>query len=160
MSNAEIISDLANARGAFLRESLGIMVRNHGPEDIFPALANVLDDYVGHLRAPHRRLLRARATTGSWPSTSTATTSSSKTTIRRRSEAHGPTLSEQLEAQTLRLIAHLDEMDKRAAERTKGRARNARPDHRHARRRGDQEGRMSMNLDELLQSGVDHARTS
>lgn len=30
-----------------------------------------------------------------------------------------PTLSEQLEAQTARLIAHLDEMDKRAAERTK-----------------------------------------
>jgi hypothetical protein len=30
-----------------------------------------------------------------------------------------PTLSEQLEAQTLRLIAHLDEMDKRAAARTK-----------------------------------------
>lgn len=46
MSNAEIISDLANARGAFLRESLGIMVRNHGPEDIFPALSNVLDAYV------------------------------------------------------------------------------------------------------------------
>jgi hypothetical protein len=45
MSNAEIISDLANARGAFLRESLGIMVRNHGPEDLFPALSNVLDAY-------------------------------------------------------------------------------------------------------------------
>ena len=45
MSNAEIISDLNNARGAFLRESLGIMVRNHGPEDLFPALAIVLDAY-------------------------------------------------------------------------------------------------------------------
>ena len=43
--NALTISDLANARGAFLRESLGIMVRNHGPEDIFPALSAVLDDY-------------------------------------------------------------------------------------------------------------------
>ena len=43
--NASTISDLANARGAFLRESLGIMVRNHGPEDLFPALSNVLDAY-------------------------------------------------------------------------------------------------------------------
>ena len=83
--NASTISDLANARGAFLRESLGIMVRNHSPEDIFPALSHVLTTTWSRTRvAP--ATIRARATTSLWPITSTATPSSSKTTIQRWSE--------------------------------------------------------------------------
>ena len=34
-----------NPRDAFLRESLAILVRNHGPQDIVQMLAEVLDDY-------------------------------------------------------------------------------------------------------------------
>ena len=46
MSNASTIKVLTNdVRQAFLKESLGIMVRNHGPEDIISTLATVLDEY-------------------------------------------------------------------------------------------------------------------
>ena len=36
---------LADASGAFLRESLAILVRNHGPEDIVQTLSEVIGDY-------------------------------------------------------------------------------------------------------------------
>jgi len=44
MPNA-VIKDLANVKTEFLRESLAILVRNHGPEDIVQILAAVMDDY-------------------------------------------------------------------------------------------------------------------
>jgi hypothetical protein len=43
MSNQTVIND--NSRLAFLRESLAILVRNHGPDDIVQILSEVLDDY-------------------------------------------------------------------------------------------------------------------
>jgi hypothetical protein len=45
MPNNANIRDLSNARSVFLRESLAIMVRNHGPEDIVQVLGEVMDDY-------------------------------------------------------------------------------------------------------------------
>jgi hypothetical protein len=42
MTNQATIDDPKNE---FLRESLAIMVRNHGPDDIVSTLASVLDDY-------------------------------------------------------------------------------------------------------------------
>jgi hypothetical protein len=45
MTNSAIIDDLSNSRIAFLRESLSILVRNHGPDDIVQILSEVLDDY-------------------------------------------------------------------------------------------------------------------
>ena len=45
MSNQAVINDLAKVKNEFLRESLAIMVRNHGPDDIVATLATVLDDY-------------------------------------------------------------------------------------------------------------------
>lgn len=45
MSNQSMITDLNDAKKAFLRESLSILVRNHGPEDIVSTLATVMDDY-------------------------------------------------------------------------------------------------------------------
>jgi hypothetical protein len=41
MSNSE----LSDTRVAFLRESLGILVRHHGPDDIVQVLSEVMDDY-------------------------------------------------------------------------------------------------------------------
>jgi hypothetical protein len=45
MSNAAVIKDLSNVKTEFLRESLAILVRNHGPEDIVQILSTVMDDY-------------------------------------------------------------------------------------------------------------------
>jgi hypothetical protein len=45
MSNQALISDLSKVKNEFLKESLAIMVRNHGPEDIIQTLATVLDAY-------------------------------------------------------------------------------------------------------------------
>ena len=45
MSNAQVIKELGNVRQAFLRESLAIIVRHHGPDDIVTTLSEVMDDY-------------------------------------------------------------------------------------------------------------------
>jgi len=47
MLNQTAIKEIAspNPRDAFLRESLAILVRNHGPQDIVQILAEVLADY-------------------------------------------------------------------------------------------------------------------
>jgi hypothetical protein len=45
MTNQTVVDDLSNTRVAFLRESLSILVRNHGPDDIVQILSEVLDDY-------------------------------------------------------------------------------------------------------------------
>lgn len=45
MSNQSLITELNDAKKAFLRESLSILVRNHGPQDIVSTLATVMDDY-------------------------------------------------------------------------------------------------------------------
>jgi hypothetical protein len=45
MTNASTINDPAKVKDAFLRESLSILVRNHGPEDIVRTLATVMDAY-------------------------------------------------------------------------------------------------------------------
>lgn len=45
MSNNATIDSLNSAKNVFLRESLAILVRNHGPEDIISTLATVLDAY-------------------------------------------------------------------------------------------------------------------
>jgi hypothetical protein len=45
MSNAAAINDPLRVKNEFLKESLAILVRNHGPEDIIATLATVLDAY-------------------------------------------------------------------------------------------------------------------
>jgi hypothetical protein len=45
MTNTETIQQLDNVRQAFLRESLAILIRHHGPEDIVSTLSEVMDDY-------------------------------------------------------------------------------------------------------------------
>jgi hypothetical protein len=45
MTNSATINDLSDTRIAFLRESLAILVRHHGPDDIVQILSEVLDDY-------------------------------------------------------------------------------------------------------------------
>jgi hypothetical protein len=48
MSNTETNTETIKAstvRQAFLRESLAIIVRHHGPEDIVSTLSEVMDDY-------------------------------------------------------------------------------------------------------------------
>jgi hypothetical protein len=45
VSNQSLITELNDAKKAFLRESLSILVRNHGPQDIVSTLAIVMDDY-------------------------------------------------------------------------------------------------------------------
>jgi hypothetical protein len=45
MSNPASINEKSRFKNEFLRESLAILVRNHGPEDIIQTLAAVLDAY-------------------------------------------------------------------------------------------------------------------
>jgi hypothetical protein len=45
MSNNAIIKELSDTKVAFLREQLGILVRNHGPDDIVQILSEVMDNY-------------------------------------------------------------------------------------------------------------------
>ena len=45
MTNQTVLNSLPNASAAFLRESLAILVRNHGPDDIVSILATVMDEY-------------------------------------------------------------------------------------------------------------------
>jgi hypothetical protein len=45
MSNQTTIKETTEVKDAFLRESLAILVRNHGPDDIVQILSEVLDDY-------------------------------------------------------------------------------------------------------------------
>jgi hypothetical protein len=45
VSNNVIIKETTEVKDAFLRESLAILVRNHGPEDIVQILSEVMDDY-------------------------------------------------------------------------------------------------------------------
>lgn len=48
MPNSAMIHALNDAKKAFLKESLSILVRNHGPDDIVSTLATVMDDYAVH----------------------------------------------------------------------------------------------------------------
>ena len=45
MTTQDSIGEPNHAKIAFLREQLGILVRNHGPEDIVQTLGEVMDDY-------------------------------------------------------------------------------------------------------------------
>lgn len=45
MTNVTTLNDPPTVRKMFLKESLAILVRNHGPDDIVSTLATVMDDY-------------------------------------------------------------------------------------------------------------------
>jgi hypothetical protein len=45
VSNNATSKELSTPNVAFLRESLAIIVRNHGPDDIVQVLSEVMDDY-------------------------------------------------------------------------------------------------------------------
>ena len=45
MTNVTTLKDPATVKDIFLRESLAILVRNHGPDDIVQTLATVMDEY-------------------------------------------------------------------------------------------------------------------